>query len=177
MNAMKTYRIIHCMIALLACLITLAKAAEPPAPAAVAGTVQGLWKAKKFPELERYISALNVEFPNYVPAILAESFYLQVYRGKLPAAKVLLVKVRQSCDAQPALYGEDFKNLLTYVEGSLNLAMDIAVRKGTSNAQEEAAASPEKIWEISKNMETKELGLLPDLQILSYAPKITLPDK
>lgn len=176
-ETMKRYNLIKFLVTLLLFSACGAMAAEPPMPAAVAGTVQSLWKSKKFPELERYITALNAEFPNYIPAMLAESFYLCAYRGKLPAARALLTKVRQDCDKRPMLYTDDFKTRFAQMETVLNSAIEIALENGISSAQEEAAASPEKMWKISHEREAKELGMLTELEILSYAPNITLPAK
>ena len=75
--------------------LSFAQNAEPPSPQQVYDDMLKLWKDYQFEELEQYINSLYDKYPNYIPAILAKSFYDYIYEGKLLLAQTKLISIKQ----------------------------------------------------------------------------------
>lgn len=75
--------------------LSFAQNAEPPSPQQVYDDMLKLWKDYQFEELEQYINSLYDKYPNYIPAILAKSFYDCTYKVDPFLAEEKLLKIKE----------------------------------------------------------------------------------
>lgn len=154
------------------CVLVLSRvpsyADDPPSPSEVANTVSNLWIGSDFNGLGSYITNLYASHSNYVPAILAASFYDVVYRGHLPEASNKLHRVQTLVSSSPGSFSDLFKDLLSGLSDDVSEEISLHASNGTTPSQLESNASPSAVRSASSHLDR-------DIMILFSAPATNAP--
>ena len=161
-------KIIIGLIILLKIMITDLYAQEPPTPLEIANTISNYWTGSNFNALGSYITNLYASYSNYVPAILADSFYDVVYQGKLSEATNKLYRVQALVSSSPGSYSNLFKNMLSGLIDDVSEEITLHGSMGTTPSQLESNASPSAVRSASSRLDR-------DILILFSAPATNAP--
>jgi len=150
------------------CLVT-SRAAGPPDADVVAKTAIELWKAKKIPELGRYLTSLEHAFPNRLSSVIGSAFMDDVYRSDYDATRAKFNRIIVAVNSKQIAVPDGFRLILgtnAYALGEIDKAM---ANVGISKEQKKLEANPSQIREFYGSR-------LPDLLILlQLAPNADLP--
>jgi len=158
---------IKIVLMLLICLtiVPLAISQEnPPTAQEISNQIQTYWKDYKFDELEAYINQLYQNYPNYIPAILAKSFYHAVYRNNPTDSLNELNSVVEVVNANPLLGSEDFREMLEWKKHQLVMSIETHQRKGITQEQRTAVISVKAVRDTWGDRP------LPDFELIALAP-------
>jgi len=137
---------------LLSIVLALPAYAEPPSPQQVYDDMLRLWKDYQFEELEQYINSLYDKYPNYIPAILAKSFYYEAYKNDIITARDELSKIRSYLEPRLTPKLEPFFSELLYEIRELENDIEFYQKRGITLEEMKAADTLEALGE------TRELG-------------------
>ena len=165
---MKINRLLTMMIYTLICGEIVTYADDPPVPVNIANTVSNLWISSDFGALASYITNLYTTHSNYVPAILAASFYDAVFQGRLAESSNKLYRIQSAISFSPESYDVLFKNMLSSLRDEVSGEISLHTDMGTTPSQLEANASPSSVRAVSDR-----LGR--DIMILFCAPATNAP--
>lgn len=143
-------------------------AQEPPPPQEVANTISNYWMGSNFTSLGSYITNLYTSYSNYVPAILAGSFYDVVYQGKLSDATNKLYRVQALVTSSPTSFTDLFKDMLSGLIDDVSEEITLHGSMGTTPSQLEPNASPSAVRSASSRLDR-------DIIILFSAPATNAP--
>ena len=156
---------------LVACLLTLSfqvYSDDPPVPSIVANTISNYWAGSQLDELGTYITNLYTSYSNYVPAVLAKSFYDGIYLGDLAEEKAKLEEVQTFVNSNADSIDDDFEELLQELIAMLSEEINMHQSMGTSEDTLKSNASPANARSSWGDR------ILPPVYILFYAPAITI---
>lgn len=161
----------HLVLLILCCELVASSAAladGPPPPAEVANTVSNLWISSQIAELGAYIESMYASHPDYVPALLAASFFDTVYRGRLSDASNKLDRVQRAVAESPESFSEAFRVLLSGVIQDMSDEIEMHRSMNTSEETLESNAAPATVRAACDYINR-------DLMILFYAPETNAP--
>ena len=146
-------------------------AAVPPAPLAeVVKTTLELWKAKKLPELDRYLAAYIKGNPKAVAALVCGTFLDLEYKGDMDAAAAKLQIIQAAIAAKSISASDEFKyEIEMQVFQMTSLKDELLTALGGTKADMKREADPAK----SRRFYGSELP--PLLKMLKLAPDAQMP--
>lgn len=124
------------------CIFVTSSALAQPTAQEISDQIQTYWKDYKFDELENYINTLYQNYPNYIPAILAKSFYHLAFRNHLTDALAEINRVADAIKNNPQLGTKDFRERVDGEKRDLEMSIKIHQKKGITQEQRTAAISP-----------------------------------
>lgn len=142
---------------------------NPPSPGDIANTVSNMWMSSQINDLGAYITNLYGAYSNYVPAILASSFYDYIYRGDLRSASNKLWIIEHSVTNNLVSYTNQFPEKLSIVRRNLDEEIAMHQSMGITDQQLQSNASPQTIRSEAGTL------MLPAMYILFCAPATNAP--
>lgn len=127
---------------LLMCIFVTSSALAQPTAEEIATQIETYWKNYQFDELENYINTLYQNYPNYIPAILAKSFYHFVFRNHLTDSLAEVNRVADAIKNNPQLGSKDFRERVNGEKRDLEMSIETHQRKGITQEERTAAISP-----------------------------------
>jgi len=152
-----------CLLFLIYFFVVSYAQASPPSTQEIYSHVSTYWKKKQFNDLEKYIINLYEKNKNYVPAIVAKSFYDYVYKGNLIDA----VKQLQSVN-NVIVSKTEFKVFLEQEIRDILEEIQMHKRMGTTDDELAQNASPEVVRNEWGDIE------IPLLKILKMSPELNI---
>ena len=140
-------------------LATSSVLAQPPA-SEIANQIEQYWKNYEFNELETYINTLYQNYPNYIPAILAKSFYHSAFRNHLSDSLVELNRIVEAVKNNPGLGSKDFRETLDAVKKMTERFIEGYQKDGVTQEELSAAASVQEGREVWGNTPLREFELI-----------------
>ncbi len=160
-------KIISLILTLLICMSVTSLAlaqGNPPTAQEISSQIQTYWQNSQFNDLENYISTLYQDYPNYIPVILAKSFYHLAFRNNIPDALTELNRVDNAINNNPQLGSKNFREMVAGRKHQHEMCIEVYQEKGITQEQCTAAISPQAVLD--------EWGdtPLPEFNLIASAP-------
>jgi hypothetical protein len=114
--------------------------ADPPDAAVVGRTAVELWKEMKIPELGRYLTALERDYPNRLSSVVGSAFLDLIYRADYNSAYAKLDRVITAWNATQFEVPQEFRTKLAFYSHSLRTMIELMEESGTLQGAIEAGS-------------------------------------
>jgi len=151
------------------CITISVQGASPPTSQEIGNTVSNLWIKSELEKLGNYIVELYKNNPNYLPAILASSFYDKIYKGDIVSHHKKLYLINDITEKNEILNTNTaFIGLFSSIIMIDNSTLKHHINMGISNFQTQTSGENNslKIRDIMGDT------LPPDLLILFLTPEV-----
>ena len=152
------------ILILLVLIFTMSSAFAQPTAQEISTQIQTYWKNSQFSDLENYINTLYQQYPNYIPVILAKSFYHLAFLNNMTDSLAELNRVVDAITNNPQLGTKDFRERVDGEKRNIELLISDSQKRGETQGQLTAAASVERARNAWGDR------ILPEFKLIASAP-------